>query len=165
MNIYVYDACALIYLTKINVKKKLPLIGSIIVSPTVKNELIADIDRFSDAKILKHNIDNKMIEERKIKLNNVISSRTLGKGENETIMICVKNKGIPVTDDYQAINYALNCGLKPKTSELILLELLEKNIISHKEFQISFNELAHIKSLKPDIVLFFKNKAEEIMNK
>ena len=165
MNIYVYDACALIYLTRIKVKEKLPLLGSVIVSPTVKNELTADIDRFSDAKLLKHNLHNKIIEERKIKLNDVIFSKNLGKGENETIVICIRNEGIPVTDDHQAINYALNCGLKPKTSELILLELLKQNIISHKEFQIFFKELTQIKSLKPDIVLFFKNKTEEIIKK
>ena len=165
MNIHVYDACALIYLTKIKVKEKLPLLGSVIVSPTVKNELIADINRFSDAILLKHNIDIKIIEETKVKLNDGIFSKNLGKGENETILISIRNEGIPVTDDHQAINYAVNCGLKPKTSELILLDLLKDNIISHKEFQTFFNELAHIKSLKPDIVLFFKKKAEEIIKK
>ncbi len=165
MNIYVYDACALIYLNKIKAKEKLTLLGSVIVSSTVKNELAADIDRFSDAKLLKHNLDNNVIEERKIKLNNVSYSKNLGKGENETIVICIKNEGILVTDDHQAINYALNCGLKPKTSELILLELLKQNIISHNEFQIFFKELAHIKSLKPDIVLFLKKKAGEIIKK
>lgn len=165
MNIHVYDACALIYLTKIKVKEKLPLLGSVIISPAVKNELIADIDRFSDAKLLKRNLDNKIIEEASMKLNNVIYSRNLGKGENETIVICIRNGGIPVTDDHQAINYALNCGLKPKTSEIILLDLLKQNIIKYKDFQIIFKELARIKSLKHDVILFFKNKAEEIMNK
>lgn len=165
MNIHVYDACALIYLTKIKVKEKLPLLGSVIISPTVKNELIAEIDRFSDAKLLKRNLDNKIIEETSVKLNDVKYSRNLGKGENETIVICIRNGGIPVTDDHQAINYALNCGLKPKTSEIILLDLLKQNIIKYKEFQIIFKELARIKSLKHDVILFFKNKAEEIMNK
>lgn len=163
MSIYVYDACALIYLTKINVKEKLSLLGSVIVSSTVKNELTADMNRFSDAKILQRNLDNKIIEERKVKLNDVTFSKNLGKGENETIAICLGNSGTPVTDDHQAINRALNYGLKPKTSELILLELLSQNIISHNEFQIFFKELAHIKSLKPDIVIFFKNKAKEII--
>jgi len=165
MRLYVYDACALIYLTKIKVKEKLPLLGSVLVSPIVKNELIADIDRFSDAKLLKKNLDNKLIEERKVKLNNVNFAKNLGKGENETIVICIRNEGIPVTDDSQAINYALNCGLKPKTSELILLELLKQQIISYEEFQTMFEELVHIKSLKHEVILFFKNKAEEIIKK
>jgi len=59
----------------------------------------------------------------------------------------------------------LNCGLKPKTSELILLELLKQQIISYEEFQTMFEELAHIKSLKHEGILFFKNKAAEIIKK
>ncbi len=165
MNIYVYDACALIYLTKIKVKEKLPLIGSVFVSPAVKSELTADINRFSDAKLLKQNLDNKVIEERKLELNDVVFIKNLGIGENETIAMCIKNGGIPITDDHQTINYALISGLKPKTSEIILLELLEQKIIDFKEFQIFFKELAQIKSLKPDIVIYLKKKAKELIKK
>ena len=56
-------------------------------------------------------------------MKNTHTSENLGKGERETIEICVKSDGIPVTDDHHAMNYALNLGLKPKTSEVILLEL------------------------------------------
>ncbi|GAH77824.1 unnamed protein product, partial [marine sediment metagenome] len=106
----VYDACSLIYLTKIQLKEKLPLLGTIIVSPSVKNELITDINSFSDAKTLKSNFDSKIINESKLKLKEVFSSEYLGRGEKETIEICIKSEGIPVTDDHQAINNALNFG-------------------------------------------------------
>ena len=98
-------------------------------------------------------------------LRSIFSSEYLGRGEKETIEICIKNKGIPVTDDHQAINNALNFGLKPKTSEIILLDFLRNNIINYQEFKAFFKELALIKSLKSDIILFFKNKAKEIVNK
>lgn len=160
----VYDACSLIYLTKIQLKEKLPLLGTVIVSPSVKNELITDINSFSDAKTLKSNFDNKIINESKLKLKDIFSSEYLGRGEKETIEICIKSEGIPVTDDHQAINNALNFGLKPKTSEIILLDFLRNNIINYQEFKAFFKELALIKSLRADIILFFKNKAKEIVN-
>ncbi len=160
----VYDACSLIYLTKIQLKEKLPLLGTVIVSPSVKNELITDINSFSDAKTLKSNFDNKIINESKLKLKDIFSSEYLGRGEKETIEICIKSEGIPVTDDHQVINNALNFGLKPKTSEIILLDFLRNNIINYQEFKAFFKELALIKSLKSDIILFFKNKAKQIVN-
>jgi hypothetical protein len=52
--------------------------------------------------------------------------------------------------------------MKPKTSELILIDLLKEGIISYEDFRIYFRELAQIKLLKPEIVLFFTDKALEI---
>jgi hypothetical protein len=66
MTKFIFDACSLIYLTKINLKEKLTKLGEVIVSQTVKNELIEEIDQFEDAKILNRNIENK-IEILKIK--------------------------------------------------------------------------------------------------
>ena len=161
----VFDACSLIYLTKLNLKNKLPLLGTIFVSQTVKNELIADLDKFSDAKTLKKNLDKKIIQESKFKLKDIFTSENLGKGERETIEVCLKSEGIPVTDDHQALNYAFNLGLKPKTSEMILLDFLQEDLISYQEFKALFKELAMIKSLKQEIVSFFKEKAKYIIEK
>ena len=165
MKKFVFDACSLIYLTKLQIKEKLPLLGNIIISQTVRNELIADLDKFSDAKTLKKNLDKKIIKESKFKLKDIYTSENLGKGEKETIEICVKSEGIPVTDDHQALNYALNLGLKPKTSEMILLDFLQEDIINYQEFKALFKELVMIKLLKPDIVSFFKEKAKYIVDK
>jgi hypothetical protein len=159
----VFDACSLIYLTKLRIKEKLPSLGNIIVAQTVKNELIADLDKYSDAKVLKKNLDKKIIEDSKIKLKDISTPENLGLGERETIEICVKSDGIPVTDDHQALNYALNLGLKPKTSEIILLDFLRKEIINYQEFKALFEELAVIKSTKPEIISFIKKKAKNIV--
>lgn len=163
MKIFVFDACSLIYLTKIKIKEKLPLLGNVIVSKTVRSELIADLDRFFEAKTLKKNLEKEMIKESKLILNDIFSSENLGKGERETIEICINSEGILVTDDHQAINYAFNLGLNPKTSEVILLDLFQLNIINYLEFKAYFKELAGIKSLKPEIVSFFKIKAKSIL--
>ncbi|KKN62825.1 hypothetical protein LCGC14_0507770 [marine sediment metagenome] len=162
MKNFVYDACTLIYLTKIQIKEKLSLLGKVVVSKTVKSELISDLDRFSDAKILKKNIEKKIIKESKLRLKNTHTSENLGKGERETIEICIKIGGIPVTDDHHAMYYALNLGLKPKTSEVILLELLQEEIINYQEFKALFKELAMIKSLNTNIISYFKKKAKNI---
>ena len=164
MKKFVFDACSLIYLTKIQLKEKLPLLGEILVSLTVKNELIADVEKFREAKTLKKNINKKLIKENKSKIENIFSSKKLGKGEKETIEICLDIKGIPVTDDQKALNFALSLGLKPKTSEVIILDLFKENIIDYQEFKLFLKELAVIKALKPEILSLFKKKAKEIIN-
>lgn len=162
MKIFIYDACSLIYLTKINVKEKLVQLGSVNVSPIVKTELITEKEKYSDAKVLKENLDKKIIEEMKLKLEKSIFSKNIGKGEDESIQLCLQIDATLVTDDHHAVNIALNAGLKPKTSELILFDLLKDGIISHEDFKTYFRELAQIKLLKPEIVLFFTEMAMEI---
>ena len=163
MRKFVFDACSLIYLTKINIKEKLPKLGDIIVCSTVINELVEDINKFDDAKTLKKNIKKKIIKESDYKIKDLFSTKNLGKGEKDTIEICLKDEGVPITDDHKALNLALSVGLKPKTSEVILLDLLEKSIIDSKRFKKSLFDLAVIKALKPEILTFFSKKAEEII--
>ncbi len=71
MKKFVFDACSLIYLTKIQLKEKLPLLGEILVSLTVKNELLADVEKFREAKTLKKNINKKLIKENKSKIEHI----------------------------------------------------------------------------------------------
>ncbi len=163
MTKFVFDACSLIYLTKINLKEKLTKLGEVIVSQTIKNELVEEIDQFEDAKILNRNIEKKKIRESSYKLKNFFTTKNLGKGEKDTIEICLKDDGVPVTDDHKALNLALSIGLKPKTSEVILLDLLKKSVIDYENFTKSFEELALIKALKPEVVKFFYKKAKEII--
>ena len=163
MKIFIYDACSLIYLTKISVKEKLVQLGSVNVSPIVKSELISEKEKYSDAKVLKENLDKKIIEEMKFKRGKSIFSKNVGKGEDESIQLCLQIDATLVTDDHHAVNIALNAGLKPKTSEIILLDLLKKRIISYEDFKNYFRELAQIKLLKPKIVLLFTDKAMEIV--
>jgi predicted nucleic acid-binding protein len=163
MKIFIYDACSLIYLTKINVKEKLVQLGLVNVSPIVKSELISEKEKYSDAKVLKENLDKKIIEEMKLERGKSIFSKDVGKGEDESIQLCLQIDATLVTDDHHAVNKALNAGLKPKTSEIILIDLLKKGIISYEDFKKYFREIAQIKVLKPEIVLFFTDKAMEIV--
>jgi len=163
MKIFIYDACSLIYLTKINVKEKLVQLGSVNVSPIVKSELISEKEKYSDAKVLNENLDKKIIEEMKFKRGKSIFSKNVGKGEDESIQLCLEIDATLVTDDHHAVNIALNAGLKTKTSEIILIDLLKEGIISYEDFKIYFRELAQIKLIKPEIVLFFAEKAMEII--
>lgn len=163
MTKFIFDACSLIYLTKINLKEKLTKLGEVTVSQTVKNELIKEIEQFEDTKKLKRNIENKKIKVSSYKLKNFFTTKNLGQGEKDTIEICLKDEGVLVTDDHKALNLALSIGLKPKTSEVILLDLLKKSVIDYKKFTKSFEELALIKALKPDVVKFIYKKAKEII--
>jgi len=163
MTKFIFDACSLIYLTKINLKEKLTKLGEVIVSQTVKNELIEEIDQFEDAKILNRNIENKKISESSYKLKNFFTTKNLGQGEKDTIEISLKDEVVLVTDDHKALNLALSIGLKPKTSEVILLDLLKKSVIDYENFTKSFEELALIKALKPEFVKFINKKAKEII--
>ncbi|GAF94615.1 unnamed protein product, partial [marine sediment metagenome] len=157
-------ACSLIYFTKIQMKEKMPLLGIIIVGPSVRKELIADLGKYPDAKTLKANLDKKIIMETDIKLKGMPSLANLGAGEKETIEISMKTGGIPVTDDHIGINYAITHGLKPKTTEILLLDFLQEEIITFDDFTRIFENLARIKSLKPNVISFFQNEAEKMRN-
>ncbi|TXT63063.1 MAG: hypothetical protein BAJALOKI3v1_440010 [Promethearchaeota archaeon] len=158
-----FDACSLIYITKINLKEHLPALGKIYVSQSVKEELISDLERFDDAKVLNENINHKLINIRNFKRTNRFSNRNLGLGEKDTIELCLKEDGVLVTDDHKALNLALGIGLKPKTSEIILLDFLKNSIISYENFKNSFWELARIKTLNPEIIAFLFDKAKEMI--
>lgn len=161
----IFDACSLIYLNKIQLKEKLPLLGEIYNSPAVKEEIIVDIDKFLNAKTLKSNVDKKIIKIKEIDIKHIPLINNIGKGENETIEICSIEGAVPVTDDHHALNYVLARGLKPKTSEVILLDFLKKDIITFKEFNSFLDKLAVIKSLKLNIISFFQEETEKIKNK
>lgn len=122
------------------------------------------ISKFSDARRLKENLDKNIIEVSRNKTKGRRIPGNIGMGEYESIALCLEIDALFVTDDHQALNLALNTGLKPKTSEIILIDLLKKKIINYESFKVYFLELAQIKSLKPEIVLFFNEKAREIEN-
>ena len=163
MKKFVFDACSLIYLTKINVKEKLHMLGTLIVSKSVIKEATTDLEKFREAKVIKANIENNILKESDFNIKKIFSITNLGKGEKEVIEICSKSDNIPVTDDQKAFNFALSIGLTPKTSEIILLDLLTKDLIDYTDFKTLFSKLAEIKLLKHDIVGFFKEKAKKII--
>ena len=165
MNKIFLDACSLIYLTKIQIKRRLPQLGEVFIGPSVKNEVIAEFEEYPNAQTIRENIEKNIIKELKKRVEKLPELSNLGIGEMETIELCLQETGIFVTDDHQALNYAISRGLKPKTSEVILLDFLTEDIIELQEFKTLFKKLALIKSLKPEIVEFFIQKANEIKKK
>lgn len=160
MDTYIFDACSMIYLTKIQVKENLPNLGNITISTKVKNELIDSIEKYPDANTIKNNLNKKLIQVAEIKGISLPNSLRLGQGELETIEICKNLNYILVCDDKKAYNYAKVRGLKPITSEIILLQLVQKKIISLNEFEKKFDDLANLKVLKQDVVNYFKKKVK-----
>ena len=68
MNEYYFDACSLIYLTKIGMKEQLPKLEiTPRVSPIVESELVAKLDKLPDAKQLKSNIEKGIINKSTLK--------------------------------------------------------------------------------------------------
>ncbi len=158
-----FDSCSLIYLTKIGMKELLPSLGyNVFLGTATKEEVTRETEKYAEAKILKGNIEKKIIQEVSLEKPTYPFPISLGKGEREMIDLCLSMGGIPVTDDHQALNYARSRGLSPKTTEILLLRFLEEKIIALNEFRQKFNKLAIIKNLKPGIVNFIYQKANSI---
>ncbi len=104
-------------------KEKLPLLGITMIGPIVEKELTSEPNKFNDAKKLKSNIKKGIIKQIKPK-EEIHSSfpNNLGDGEKECINLSILKGGFFITDDHKALNYAIIQGLKPKTSEYILLD-------------------------------------------
>jgi predicted nucleic acid-binding protein len=148
------------------VKELLPNLGDVNVCGTVKQELLEDENKYPDAAILRTNIEKRVINvQAKVQPIAASQGASLGAGELETIGYCLKNGATLVCDDRQAVNYALGLGLKPKTSEIILLDLLDQEIINDAEFNERFDDLSSIKQLKVPIITYFRNRAGDIIAK
>ena len=145
-------------------KEKLQQLGKILITPAVKIEVLTDIDKFPEAKVIKQNLDKNIVQEIKMSIKQLPQINNLGKGEKETIESCIKEGDVFVTDDHQALNYAISRGLKPKTTEIVLLDLLKEKRITIKEFEEVFNQLVLTKSLRPKIKELILEKAQEFEN-
>ncbi|MBN2152709.1 MAG: hypothetical protein JW839_14755 [Candidatus Lokiarchaeota archaeon] len=153
-------------MTKAKAKHLLPSLGVVNVCDTVKRELVKDEHKYPDAAVLRKNIENRVINVRaKVRPITSRQGASLGTGELETIDYCLKKGAILVSDDRQAINYALGLGLKPKTSEIILLDLLDLEIIDDAEFTERFGDLSSIKQMKAPVITYFKKRAMDILDK
>ncbi len=159
---YIIDACSLIYLTKIDLKEIFLAHFNVVIVESVKAELLRDVDKYPDAKIIKNNIDQKKLASSKFTNSNKLESINLGQGELDTVRIALHQELIPITDDLQGIRYAKSQGLTPKTSEIMLLKLFEAKKISFKEFTEKLHKLAAIKSLSIGIINFFMEQAKSL---
>jgi len=160
MNKIVFDACSLIYITKISMKEIITkTFSNIMITSTVKKEILCDLQKFTEAKVLKANIETKKIIERDLKASRI--TKSLGLGESEAINLAKNEKALLITDDILAINQALSWEIIVKTSELLLLLLLEKKVITYNEFKGKLNELNMIKTLKPKVLEIVLKEAEK----
>jgi len=162
MNKMIFDACSIVYITKLDMKEMLPKLGANMIGAIVKSEVIAERDKFPDAKKIESNLYNKILKEFKPINEDLPQIINLGEGEKESIEICLKENATFITDDHHALNYAISRGLKVKTTEVLLLDFLQEGIIDIKEFETQFKKLALIKSLKTNVIDFFMDKAHQI---
>ncbi|MHA1230111.1 MAG: hypothetical protein ACTSRP_05365 [Candidatus Helarchaeota archaeon] len=160
MDKIILDACSLIYLTKISIKEVLlDNFKAVIIPNYVKKEVLYDTNLYKEAKIIEQNINNKKIKVKDIKIE--ITSKNLGKGELEAIELAIIENSLLITDDKLALTKCLLKNVSVKTSEVLLIDLLKRKIISYDEFKCKLNELNKIKTLKPDIFQFILKEGEK----
>ncbi len=158
-----FDACSLIYLTKIEAKELLPRLGcDICIGSVVMEEITHEPKKHPEAQVLQTNLKKKIIQVVTQESSALSVPPSLGKGERETLHLSITKGGTIVTDDHLALKYARGRGLDVKTSDTILLELLRNQVITIEVFREKFNHLARIKTLKPAIVQLINQKAEAI---
>ena len=123
----VFDACSLIYITKISLKNLIMnTFSNIIIPTTVKKEVLFDSEKYSEANTIKKNFESKKLTEKKIQIKKI--TKNLGQGESEAISLADEEESLLITDDKLALNLAINRGVQVKTTETLLLILLKKKI-------------------------------------
>ena len=153
MDKLVLDACSLIYITKISIKKLvIESFTDIMISEAVKKEVLFDINRYFEAKTINQNIISKNINLKSISTQKL--SNNLGIGETEAISLAKSEHALLITDDKLPLRIALNFGLKVKTTETLLLYLLKEKKINFIQFKEKLNNLNQIKTLKPEVYSF-----------
>ena len=156
----VFDACSLIYITKISVKELIiKIFSNILIPPTVKKEVLYDSDKYLEANIIKKNFDSKKLIEKSIKIKKF--TRNLDLGELEAINLAENEKSLLITDDKLALNLALNRGLQVKTTETLLILLLKERLLDFMLFVEKMNDLNIIKTLKPEVFQIIMKEAEK----
>ncbi len=153
MDKLVLDACSLIYITKISIKKLvIESFTDIMISEAVKKEVLIDINRYFEAKTINQNIISKNINLKSISTQKL--SNNLGIGETEAISLAKSEQALLITDDKLPLRIALNFGIKVKTTETLLLYLLKEKKINFIQFKKKLNNLNQIKTLKPEVYSF-----------
>ena len=118
-----------------------------------------------DAKIIKKRIEEKTINRKRISNRNICSKImedfNVGKGEAETIALCLENKLDIITDDKKAINACRVLKIKFTTIPNILMGMFRKNIITKSQAETYAVKLERIGRYKKEIIEKIK---EDIKN-
>lgn len=156
----VFDACSLIYITKISLKNLIMnTFSNIIIPTTVKKEVLFDSEKYSEANTIKKNFESKKLTEKKIQIKKI--TKNLGQGESEAISLADEEESLLITDDKLALNLAINRGVQVKTTETLLLILLKKKNLDFLTFIEKMNDLNKVKMLKPEIFQLILKEAEK----
>lgn len=104
MKKYIFDASTLILLAKVTILKRFADQKDIVITPTVKQEVLKKKDA-EDTLIICRLIGDARIKEstQKIRAEKLMADFILGAGEAETICFALKNKEIVATDDFRAV--------------------------------------------------------------
>ena len=159
------NSSSLILLAKLSILDKFlqNLKTKLVITNEVEMECILK-DAF-DAKIIKKRIEEKVIIKKIISNRNICNKVTedfnIGKGEAETITLCLENKLDIITDDKKAINACKVLKIKFTTIPNILVEMCRKNIIAKSQTETYAIKLERIGRYKKEIIERIK---EDIKN-
>ena len=159
------DSSSLILLAKLSILDKFlqNLKTKLVITDEVEMECILK-DTF-DAKIIKKRIEEKTINKKIISnrqiCNKIMEDFNVGKGEAETIALCLENKLDIITDDKKAINACRVLKIKFTTIPNILVWMFRKNIITKSQAETYAVKLERIGRYKKEIIEKIK---EDIKN-
>ena len=121
----------------------------------VYNESTSKIDAY-DAKIIKKRIEEKAIRKRGIKnlelYKNIQDDFNLGKGEAETIVLCLENKISLITDDKKAMKACKILRIKFTTVPNLLIRLYNKGLMTKIEADLYLKRLEKFGRYSNDIL-------------
>ena len=159
------DSSSLILLAKLSILDKFlqNLKTKLVITDEVGMECVLK-DTF-DAKIIKKRIEEKTINRKRISNRNIckkiMEDLNVGKGEAETIALCLENKLDIITDDKKAINACRVLKIKFTTIPNILMGMFRKNIITKSQAETYAVKLERIGRYKKEIIEKIK---EDIKN-
>jgi len=159
------DSSSLILLAKLSILDKFlqSLKTKLVITDEVEMECVLK-DTF-DAKIIKNRIEEEAINKKRISnkkmCSKIMEDFNVGKGEAETIALCLENKLDIITDDKKAINACRVLKIKFTTIPNILVEMSREKIITKSQAGAYAVKLEKIGRYKKEIIEKIK---EDIKN-
>lgn len=160
------DSSSLIFLIKLDLFDYIiRLYEEIAISPEVKIEVVdqGKKNNYADAFVVES-----LINHDKIKIHNLPSTyilpsiKKIHSGELEIIYSAYEENCIIIIDDIQAQRYASTLGLSFRTVPFLLIELLEKKLITEVEFETIFHKTITLMNLPPKEILYIL-KCKELL--
>ncbi len=144
----IFDSMVLIHLTKLGkLEEKCELFGDITIPEAVKNELLYDIEKHPDAKIIESLLNENKIKVKKADLNQVNRLRAFKfeGGELEALALTLSNPGsVLFSNDPKLRNIANLLNIKLIDTLAILISQYKNKLESKEELLRHLNELKKI---------------------